>query len=176
MGTLGGVSATSLSNEAFFAGGLANNDPSNEVDIYNTVSNTWSTAALSQAHFGLSATSLGNAAFFAGGSPIPNTGDASNVVDICRLRSATLGPPPLYRSHANTFRQHPRQRGVLCQQEVNGTTSNVVDIYSTTGQSYSTITSSKAYTLPARATVAGRMSLSSPGSLNLGTFNLNVAR
>ena len=168
------VSATSLSNEAFFAGGLANNNPSNEVDIYNTVSNTWSTAALSQARFGLSATSLGNEAFFAGGSPIPNTGDASNVVDIYNSVSNTWSTAPLSQPREYLSATSAGNEAFFAGGDANGTTSNVVDIYSTTGQSYSTITSSKAYTLPAQATVAGRMSLSSPGSLNLGTFNLNV--
>ena len=168
------LSATSLGNEAFFAGGLSNNNPSNEVDIYNTVSNTWSTATLSQARFGLSATSLGNEALFAGGSPIPNTGDVSNVVDIYNSVSNTWSTATLSQPREFLSATSAGNEAFFAGGDANGTPSNVVDIYSTTGQSYSTITSSKAYTLPGQTTVAGRMSLSSPGSLNLGTFNLNV--
>jgi hypothetical protein len=71
--------ATNAGNMAIFAGGLV--DPSgghqegasNVVDLYNNVTNTWSTAQLSAARYGLVATSLGNLAFFAGGFPMdPN--------------------------------------------------------------------------------------------------------
>jgi autotransporter-associated beta strand protein len=169
------VSATSLGNAAFFAGGLdSNNNPSNEVDIYNTVSNTWSTATLSQARFALSATSLGNETFFAGGNPIPNTEDVSNVVDIYNSVSGTWSTATLSQARYNLAATTAGNEAFFAGGDANGTPSNVVDIYSTTGQSYSTITSSKAYTLPGQTTVAGRMSLSSPGSLNLGSFNLNV--
>ncbi len=37
------------------------------VDLYNSVSDTWSTAFLSEARDGLIATSVGNVAIFAGG-------------------------------------------------------------------------------------------------------------
>ena len=40
---------------------------SNVVDIYDTASNIWSTATLSQARDDFSATSAGNQVFFAGG-------------------------------------------------------------------------------------------------------------
>ena len=40
---------------------------SNAVDIYNTSTNTWSTATLSQARDYLAAAAAGNEVFFAGG-------------------------------------------------------------------------------------------------------------
>ncbi len=40
---------------------------SNDVDLYNSASVTWSTAQLSVARSFLAATSVGNVAFFAGG-------------------------------------------------------------------------------------------------------------
>jgi hypothetical protein len=46
------------------AGGIV---PSNAVDMYNSVSGTWSTAQLSVARLGPAATSVGNVAIFAGG-------------------------------------------------------------------------------------------------------------
>jgi hypothetical protein len=42
---------------------------SNAVDLYNSVSGTWSTAQLSVARYGLAATSVGNVAIFAGDKP-----------------------------------------------------------------------------------------------------------
>jgi hypothetical protein len=48
---------------------------SNAVDLYNSVSGTWSTAQLSAARFGLAATSVGNLAIFAGG-------ETSNFLDL----------------------------------------------------------------------------------------------
>jgi hypothetical protein len=71
--------ATNAGDMAIFAGGLV--DPSgghqegasDVVDLYNNVTNIWSTARLSAARYGLVATSLGNLAFFAGGFPMdPN--------------------------------------------------------------------------------------------------------
>jgi hypothetical protein len=41
---------------------------SNAVDLYNSVSGTWSTAQLSVERYSLAATSVGNVAIFAGGS------------------------------------------------------------------------------------------------------------
>ncbi len=41
--------------------------PSAAVDLYESVSGTWSTAFLSEARFGLAAASVGNVAIFAGG-------------------------------------------------------------------------------------------------------------
>jgi len=42
---------------------------SNAVDLYNSVTGTWSTAQLSVARWGLAAASAGNVALFAGGGP-----------------------------------------------------------------------------------------------------------
>ena len=44
------------------AGGI-----SNDVDLYNSATGTWSTAQLSVARYGLAAASVGNVALFAGG-------------------------------------------------------------------------------------------------------------
>ena len=60
---------------------------SNVVDIYNTSTNTWSTAALSQARDYLAATSAGNNVFFGGGYNINI--NQSNVVDIYDTSSST---------------------------------------------------------------------------------------
>ena len=48
-------------------GVTAGNGWSNDVDLYNGASGTWSTAQLSVARWFLAATSVGNVAIFAGG-------------------------------------------------------------------------------------------------------------
>ena len=124
------MAAASLGSKVFFAGGY---DPygtgvgapfCTRVDIYDTATNTWSTANLSVPRTDLTATSVGNKVIFAGG-------DAGSL--------------NMYAT---------------------------ADIY--TMQSYTSISSTKAWTLVDNTTVAGDMSLSASGSLNLGTFTLTV--
>lgn len=79
-----GLAATSAYGKAYFAGGYRSNPPelrgiSNRVDIYDSASNSWSTAFLSVGRMDMGATSVGNKVMFAGGE----TGNGrSNVVDI----------------------------------------------------------------------------------------------
>jgi hypothetical protein len=67
------LAAISVRNLAIFAGGLVysssftSGTESDAVDLYNSVSGTWSTARLSVARSDSAATSVGNLAFFAGG-------------------------------------------------------------------------------------------------------------
>jgi hypothetical protein len=91
--------AATVGNLALFAGGvngtswLLPTGKSNVVDIYDALSNQWSTASLSQPRDYLTATSVGNLALFAGGI---NINDDSAVVDkICAsgLHSWHSGPP-----------------------------------------------------------------------------------
>src|SRR5579871_4347678 len=66
------LAATSAGNKVLFAGGVASiNNPEDtwysRVDIYNTTTNSWSTAELSAARGQLAAASTGTKAFFGGG-------------------------------------------------------------------------------------------------------------
>jgi len=58
--------AASVGNVAVFAGGQ-DTSYSNVVDLYNSVTGTWSTAQLSVARQWIAATSVGNLAMFGGG-------------------------------------------------------------------------------------------------------------
>jgi hypothetical protein len=67
---------------ALFGGGYNGSDPSNVVDIFDSLIGMWNTTTtLSQPRRSLAATSLGNLAFFGGGNTTGNQ-PASNVVDI----------------------------------------------------------------------------------------------
>jgi hypothetical protein len=55
--------------------------PSNAVDLYNSVSGTWSTAQLSVARYGPAAASVGNVAIFAGDRPFNGNPSVSLCVE-----------------------------------------------------------------------------------------------
>ena len=153
-----GLSATSAGNQVFFAGGFTTiwgNGPSNVLDIYNTSAGTWSTATLPSAIGTIAATSVGNEAFFASGSQVDIYNTSAGTWSTATLPSAQ--GPSVATSAGN---------------EVFFSNGSQVAIY--TLQNYSTITSSKAFTLCDQTTVAGLMQLNAPASLNFGTFNLNV--
>ncbi|MCX5674477.1 MAG: hypothetical protein NTX87_05670 [Planctomycetota bacterium] len=86
------LAATSAGNKVFFAGGVTGGywmdyPTTNVVDIYDTVSETWSYATLSEGRAFLAATSVGNEVFFGGGAWYDGTYPSgewhfSSVVDI----------------------------------------------------------------------------------------------
>src|SRR5690349_5447749 len=65
------LAATSNNELALFAGGgqrnYSPNVPYNTVDIYNALTNTWTTASLSQARMALAAATVGPLSLFGGG-------------------------------------------------------------------------------------------------------------
>ena len=66
------IVAATIGNKVFFAGGCSNipffwTDISNRVDIYDIVTNAWSTATLSETRIGFTATTAGSKIYFAGG-------------------------------------------------------------------------------------------------------------
>ena len=64
------LAAAAAGTKVLFAGGwsVAYNDVTSRVDIYDTVSQTWSTAELTQARYDISVIAVGNKIFFAGGT------------------------------------------------------------------------------------------------------------
>ncbi|TMI65087.1 MAG: hypothetical protein E6H07_03975 [Bacteroidetes bacterium] len=64
------LAAAAAGTKILFAGGWssANQDVTSRVDIYDTVSQTWSTAELTQARYDISVIAIGNKIFFAGGT------------------------------------------------------------------------------------------------------------
>ena len=90
--TRSAIAAATIGNKVFFAGGSTmhdinwagqDNQPTSKVDIYDLSTQTWSTAALSEARSNISVASLQNRIYFAGGSsPDPNSLGVSNRIDI----------------------------------------------------------------------------------------------
>ena len=96
------LAATSVGNLAIFAGGIDwinGNDGvlSNAVDIYNTSTGQWTTAALSVPRYGLTATTVGTDAIFAGGVA---SGGLSNVVDIFNTATGKWSTATLSQSRS----------------------------------------------------------------------------
>jgi hypothetical protein len=82
------LAATSVDNRyALFGGGYNRSEPSNVVDIFDSLNGMWNTTTLSQARYYLASTSLGNLAFFGGGQTTGN--QPFNVVDIFNSTSQT---------------------------------------------------------------------------------------
>jgi hypothetical protein len=89
-----GITAVSVGNKAFFAGGYTGqtvpSDPmlaSSVVDIYDSLTDSWTAASLSHESMRLGATMVGNKVLFAGGSD--SSGVASDIVDIYDLTIET---------------------------------------------------------------------------------------
>jgi autotransporter-associated beta strand protein len=139
------------------------------VDIYDTATGLWSTASLSQARDDLSATTAGGKVFFAGGR---TQGVYSNVVDIYDTATGLWSTASLSQARNGLSATSAGNKVLFGGGWTGSVYSNVVDIY--TLQNYGTITSSAAFTLVDQTTVAGRMQLNAPGSLDLGTYNLAV--
>jgi len=169
------VVAAAAGDKVVFAGGLTAHyygpgAVSNVVDIYSSSTGTWTTAALSQRRADLAAAAAGSKILFAGGW----NGNPSNAVDICDASTgmwstATVSQARSALAAASAGNQAFFAGGATV---TGGGPSSVVDIY--TLQNYSTITSSKTFTLVDQTTVAGRMQLNAPGSLSLAAFNLNA--
>jgi autotransporter-associated beta strand protein len=169
------LAATSLGNNVYFGGGESinsNSDQSysNAVDIFDTTAGTWSTATLSQARYAPTAAALGTKVFFAGG----NVGNFySNVVDIYDTSTKTWSTAALSTSRDYAAAAAAGNKVLFAGGEVSNVTTytNAVDIY--TLQSYTSISSSKTFTLVDNTTVTGLMQQTG-GSLGLGGYSLAV--
>jgi hypothetical protein len=89
-----GPTITAAGNKIFFAGGLITNDSASaRIDIYDVLSNSWSSAALSEGRTGMSTIAVGNKVFFAAGykkwNPIDYPDDPSSKMDIYDLSTNT---------------------------------------------------------------------------------------
>ena len=62
-----GMAVVSNGNKILFAGGISASGFSSRVDIYDLISQNWSTAELSEARFAIAAVALGSKIFFGGG-------------------------------------------------------------------------------------------------------------
>jgi len=159
------LSAATVGTKVLFSGGYINGSAvSDRVDIYDNSTNTWSTANLSKARSLLSATTVGTKVFFAGG--YEGAQILSNVVDI-------------YDNSTNTWSTATLSlpRGNLCATSVGAkvffaggsyydvnqilSSSNVIDIYDNSNNTWSTTTLSfgsfslSAASISSKAVIAG---------------------
>jgi autotransporter-associated beta strand protein len=170
------ISAASADGKVLFGGGRVNGIASNQVDIYDSTNGQWSTTALSQARSRLAANSAQGKVFFAGGWESGPNYTPSNVVDIYDATDASWCTANLSRSRTGLAATSAGNKvffaGGVAKYNDTASYSDVVDIY--TVQNYDTITSSQAFTLVDKTTVAGRMQLNAGANLNLDGYDLAV--
>ncbi|GAB4041980.1 T9SS type A sorting domain-containing protein [Spirosoma jeollabukense] len=126
------MSATSLGDLAFFAGGsFLTIRYYNTVDIYNSATNQWTTAQLSAARIAIGAAGAGNKVLFAGGYTYENGCNCFtnfNVVDIYNVTTNQWSTTQLPRLSGNVL-------ATAVGNKVLFTGNGLIDIYDvTTGQ------------------------------------------
>jgi hypothetical protein len=97
-----GITLAAAGDKVLFAGGSEYSGsitiPSTRVDIYNTTTNTWSTAELSRARSEMSAVVAGNKIFFAGG--LDGSPNSISTVDIYDVLTNTWSTAQLSQGRA----------------------------------------------------------------------------
>jgi len=134
-------SATANGNKVFFAGGYQNTDRDDNpidftarVDICDALTNTWTTAELSEARFGMAAASIANKIIFAGGY---GSGKASNRVDIYDVSTNTWTTASLSEPRSNAVVAAVGNKLLFAGGYSNSGQSAKVDIYDATTNSWS---------------------------------------
>ena len=131
------LAAAAAGTKVLFAGGwsFANQDVTSRVDIYDTVSQTWSTAELTKARYDISVIAVGNKIFFAGGT---DDWFFTSRIDIYDVSSNTWSTAELSKARGRMAVAAIGNKvffaGGDCFDEVAGGTninsvSDVVDIY-----------------------------------------------
>jgi autotransporter-associated beta strand protein len=167
-----GPVAAAAGSDVLFAGGTPGGGTtfSSVVDIYNASSGSWSTAGLSQPRSALAAASVGSKVLFAGGFTF--SGAVSAAVDIYDTSTGQWSTASLSQARCSLAATTVGNQVFFAGGLYGGPSlSNVADIY--TLQSYTSITSTKTFTLQDNTTVAGLMQLNG-GNLALAAYNLAV--
>lgn len=150
----GAISIASAGNKVLFAGG--NNgyfDPddtivvhSSRVDIHDAVSNTWSTAELSEARVGMTTAAIGNKLFFVGGVTIDSNQryKATNRVDIYDVSTNHWTTATLSEARSGSIAIAVGEKLLFAGGEKMPGLSDKVDIYDAPTNSWSVATLSQA--------------------------------
>lgn len=115
----------------------------NRVDIYNNATNTWSTAALSQARAGITVASAGNKILFIGGTWITVQGVQKYYykTDVYDVVTNTWSVVPLSISRTDMGVTSAGNKVFIAGGTLlNGNRSNRVDVYDASTDSWSTMT------------------------------------
>ena len=126
-----GLSATSTTSKALFAGGSSNEHGyvySNRVDIYDIHTNSWTTTTLSQGRVRPAAISVGDMAYIAGGE-IYNS--ASSVVDIYNANTNSWSTTSFSQPRTELAATALGDNLYFGGGRIGLTTKNTVDIYNT---------------------------------------------
>ncbi len=147
-----GSAATTLGDLAFFAGGEADGSgtPSNYVDIYNSLTNTWSNTTLTVPRYGIAATSVGNLAIFAGGDD--GNFNPTNTVNIYNIKTGAWSTATLSQARGTLTATTVGTKAIFAG-GYGFAPSNVVDIYDSSTGVWSQATLSQARQDPAAASV-----------------------
>ncbi len=131
------LSATSVGNKAFFAGGLP---LSNVVDIFDN--GTMSTATLSVARSAIGAGSLGTRAFFAGG--VTSSGGYSSTIDVYDNATNQWTTASLAQPRANLVSTTTGTKVFFAGGRTGSTSfSDVIDIFDGTSWSSATLSAAR---------------------------------
>lgn len=154
------VGVASAGNLIMYAGGQSSGiafPPEDEsiVDIYNTTTNTWSIASLSEARYGISTITVGSKIFFAGG--ITNF-SSSSVVDIYDINTNTWSVSSLSSPRGDMACAKVGNKVLFAGGRTrSGSKSNRVDIYDLNTELWSIATLSESRTSMSAVTVNNKV-------------------
>ncbi len=156
-----GRAVASAGNKIVFAGGSGGSDcpecwGSSRVDIYDIITQTWSTAELSKGRFGISAIASGNKIFFAGGEAGDGAFDQLfSTVDIYDVSTNTWSVAGLSEPRSNIAAATVGNKVFFAggEKDWDYNTSNRVDIYNTETNAWSTSQLSEARSYISAVTV-----------------------
>ncbi len=177
-----GMGAAVAGNRAFFAGGYRNETSTvtNRIDIYDFSTNTWSTDTLSEARGFLAGVALGNKVLFAGGTNSDN--EPSSRVDIFDVSNGTWSTAEL--SEPRALFPDPTAAAINNYQAVFGcgghfdldtdvgwtSNSEVLDIYNSSTNTWSTAHLTQPLVLYAVAGLQNHFIVAGGASLSLNTL------
>jgi N-acetylneuraminic acid mutarotase len=134
------ITATSLNDVAFFAGGETNLNnvlsPSSRIDIYDLQTNTWSIAELSIPRSGIASGAVGNKVFFAGGKL--SSGNVSDRIDIYDMDSKTWSTTKLSEARSNILSAVIGNKILFVGGFTGSVYSNTADVFDLKTNSWST--------------------------------------
>jgi PKD domain/Kelch motif len=155
------IAVASAGNKILFAGGISNDEPygSSRVEIYDIVTNSWSTAELSAARYSITAISVGNKILFGGGfsGEVGDLHSYHSNVDIYDASNNTWSLAFLSEAREGIAAAAVGNKVFFAGGNGNGTWTNKVDIYDVTANTWSTSILSESKTSISAVTVDNKI-------------------
>ena len=132
----GFLSAVTLGDNAIFAGGATDNLPSDKVDIYNNISNTWQTGSLSLPRYRMGAAIVTNKSIFGGGQ---NQNNPVSNVDFFDFNAQYQGASSLPMGKVDLTASSVGNKAFFAGgvEVVNSNLSQTIDVYDNTSNTWS---------------------------------------